>query len=267
MWIKGTCVAVNHQRTFAETSAMLHENTTLNARLCIGRYLWEGKRKAWHVCWLNCDVILEATTSKPITALSAPLNAEGEKVRRVLMWEKDTRVWIIVCRPGQQQALKCYMSEITFLFLPSLRCYLSLCTRGKNDNKRLFNFILLKKCSNWTRHLVLIRGTGVCCERVYLWQGWCYRHQWRAAPQQSWMHNSGSCTLLGSCLYKECPAAGKTHRPGFSWRASVLVGQLTRVNKSQDLLFRWPRSPQVEQEMLGTPGDDAFPVALSKVLW
>lgn len=98
----------------------------------------------------------------------------------------------------------------------------------------------------------------VCCETVYLSQGWCYRHQWRAAPLQSWMHNSGSCTVLGSCLYKECPAAGKTHRPGFSWRASVLVGQLTHVNKSQDLLFHWPRSPQVEQEMLGTPGDDAF---------
>lgn len=158
VWIKGTCVAVNHQRTFAETSAMLHENTTLNARLCIGRYLWEGKRKAWDVCWLNCDVILGATTSKPITALSAPLNAEGEKVRRVLMWEKDTRVWITVCRPTA--GVQVLYLAINFLFLPSLSCYLSLNTCGKNDNKRLLNFIPSRKCSNWTRHRVLIRGPG-----------------------------------------------------------------------------------------------------------
>lgn len=156
VWIKGTCVAVNHQRTFAETSAMLHENTTLNARLCIGRYLWGGKRKAWNVCWLNCDVILEATTSKPITALSAALDAEGEKVRRVLMWEKDPRVWIIVCRP----VLKCYMSVTSFLFLPSLRCYLSLNNCGKNDNKRLFNIILLKKKVPIGHGRVLSQGTG-----------------------------------------------------------------------------------------------------------
>lgn len=96
VWIKGTCIAVNRQCTFAETSTTLHENSTIIARLCIGRYLWKGKRKHWNVCWLNCDVILEATTSKPITALSTPLKAEGEKVRHVLMWEKDTCIWISV---------------------------------------------------------------------------------------------------------------------------------------------------------------------------
>lgn len=110
------------------------------------------------------------------------------------------------------------------------------------DNKSDSN-LLSKKKEIYLR-LRLDRGNQACCETAYLLQSWCYRHQWQAAPLQRWMHNSGSCcTVLGSCLYKEWTAAGITRRPGFSWRASVLVGQLTRVNKSQDLLFRLTLKP------------------------
>lgn len=196
--------------------------------------------------------------------LCQPISTPKVRKLDVFSCQKRTRVSESLSA-GQQQVSKWYMLVVNFFFLPSLGCYLSLNTCENNNNKRLFNFIQSKK-SQLDAAPCFDPRNQVCCETVYLSQGWCYRHQWRAAPLQSWMHNSGSCTVLGSCLNKECPAAGKTHRPGFSWRASVLVGQLTRVNKSQDLLFRWPRSPQVEQEMLGTPGDDAFPVALSKVL-
>lgn len=75
-------------------------------------------------------------------------------------------------------------------------------------------------------------------------QGWGYRHQWRAAPVQSWMDNIGSCMVLGSCLYKECHAAGITDRSWFSWRASVLVGHIIHVNKSQYSCFADLKAPR-----------------------
>lgn len=74
-------------------------------------------------------------------------------------------------------------------------------------------------------------------------QGWCYRHQWRAAPVQSWMDNSGSCTVLGSCLWKECQAAGITDRSGshggllFWWDGSSVS-----IKARTDVLVT-PRAP------------------------
>lgn len=64
-------------------------------------------------------------------------------------------------------------------------------------------------------------------------RGLCLDQRNRAGCERAQLGGS-CCRVLGSCLYKEWPAAGKTRRPGYSWRASVLVGQLTRVNKSRD---------------------------------
>lgn len=50
------------------------------------------------------------------------------------------------------------------------------------------------------------------CETVYLYRPGVARHQWRAVPMQSWMDNGGSCTVPGSCPWKECHAAGITDR-------------------------------------------------------
>ena len=45
----------------------------------------------------------------------------------------------------------------------------------------------------------------------------CYKHQWWAILALSWMHNSGSRTVLGSCLWKECKAARTTDRSFCFW--------------------------------------------------
>lgn len=56
--------------------------------------------------------------------------------------------------------------------------------------------------------------------------------------------------VLGSCLYKECHAAGKTDRFWFSRRASVLEGRIVRVNKSQDSCFADLKAARyMQQEM------------------
>lgn len=80
----------------------------------------------------------------------------------------------------------------------------------------------------------------VCCvvpQSPSLWEtvlserGCCTRHQWRAAPVQSWMDNSRSCSALGSCLWKEFHAAGITHRSCSHggllswWNGSIRVGK------------------------------------------
>lgn len=110
----------------------------------------------------------------------------------------------------------------------------------------------------WDCTVVWSKELGLLWNSLSL-QGWCYRHQWRAAPVQLWMDNSGSCTVLGSCLYKECHAAGITDRSWFSWRASVLEGQIIRVNKSQDSCFADLKAPRyIQQETYGTLDGVAF---------
>lgn len=77
-------------------------------------------------------------------------------------------------------------------------------------------------------------------KKLYLQQrGWCYRHQWRSATVQSWMDNSGSCAVLGSCLWKESHAAGITDR------SCSHGGLLYWWDTSSSLLFGWPRGHQV----------------------
>lgn len=75
-------------------------------------------------------------------------------------------------------------------------------------------------------------------EKLYLQRGWCYRHQWRSATVQSWMDNSGSCAVLGSCLWKESHAAGITDR-------SCSHGWLLYWWDRSSLLFGWPCGHQV----------------------
>lgn len=188
------------------------------------------------------------------------------KVRKldVFSCEKRTRVSESLSA-GQQQVLKCYMLWITSSSCPLSAVIYHWTLVGTTTGEGSSILFYQKKVPIGHGTVFWSEEPGLLWNSLSL-AGLVLQTSMRSAPLQSWMHNSGSCTVLGSCLYKECPAAGKTHRPGFSWRASVLVGQLSRVNKSQDLLFRWPRSPQVDQEMLGTPGDGAFPVALSKVL-
>lgn len=103
---------------------------------------------------------------------------------------------------------------------------------------------LLKHCCFPLRFYISILDAALgLCETVYLYRTAVARHQWRALPMQSWMDNSGSCTVLGSCLWKECHAAGITDRSCshggllFWWDGSSM---LTKAR-----MFWWARGHQV----------------------
>lgn len=87
---------------------------------------------------------------------------------------------------------------------------------------------------------------------------WYNRHHWQAEPVQSWMDNSGSCTVLDSCLWKEWHAAGITDRTCshggllFWWDASPLSVKCYH-SCFVDLMLTWNTSRWAHTE-----GDDSF---------
>lgn len=69
---------------------------------------------------------------------------------------------------------------------------------------------------------------------AYLLQKWRYRYQSRVAPVQLWMITLEAAQSRGSCLWKECHAAGITDRSCSRGWLLFLLGRIITANESPD---------------------------------
>lgn len=88
---KGTCKAVNHHKcAFAETTALQLPDFVLAGTR-------EKEKESTEMCVDLTVMSFLRLRHQNQLELCQPLNATGEKVRRVLMWEKEISLWISVC--------------------------------------------------------------------------------------------------------------------------------------------------------------------------